>query len=271
MLRHPFSAIKQSVLGCIIVFVALLVGDNPAYALPKPSKLIKRQAVLNAAESGSQKQHSKPKRRSIPTNLTIYGVEIRRPQDNVYDSACAKNLKRKGLKPILYGKKEILVSTIKQRITDQMKRVKKSGAPNSDVCIQELNLYGHGKPGFFGFGAGQSEDPQRSTFIAHDAYGYPNDWKKAFQPLVGHFCADAEVKLFGCWVGSEQHGADLLFDLASFLNVTVSAPVEQYFAGYIHGNKKFAYTGEWQKATPKQKPTLIKSKHPPTENANNHR
>src|ERR1700754_2794245 len=127
MPRHPFSAIKQSVLGCIIVLVALLVGDNPAYALPKPSKLIKRQAVLNAAESGSQKQHSKPKRRSssLPTNLTIYGVEIRRPQDNAYDSSCAKNLKRKGLKPILYGKKEILVSTIKQRITDQMKRVKK--------------------------------------------------------------------------------------------------------------------------------------------------
>lgn len=253
--------------------MALFLSDDRSHASPMSSGNIHRQAALNATERSSQKQPSKPKRRSVssPKNLKIYGVELKRPGDNLYDLACARNLKQKGLRPILYGKKEVLVTSIAKRITDQSKEVKKSAELNNDVCIQELNLYGHGKPGFFGFGNGQSDDPQRSTYIAHDSYGLPNDWKKVFQPLVGRFCPDAEVKLFGCWVGSEQQGADLLFDLSAFLNVTVSAPVEQYFAGYIHGNKKFIYSGEWQKATPKQKPAPIKAKHPPTENANNHR
>jgi hypothetical protein len=128
-----------------------------------------------------------------------------------------------------------------------------------DDCIKELNLYGHGSFGLFALGNGQSHDLKRSTFMAYSGYHKDNDWQIVLKPLVGRFCGDAKLNLFGCWVGGREQGADLLFELAHYFNVTVRAPVDVYDAN-------LEYKDRWQMADPlmKESPKAIKPRRPPT-------
>ena len=160
----------------------------------------------------------------------LHGVENQRPEDNAYDKKWIDALTRKGLNPFSYHNKEEMTAEVLKRI-------------GKDGCISELNLYGHGNPGFFSLGNGQSDEFVKSTYISNHNPDSIAEWKDALQPVQGRFCVDAKLRLIGCNVGGNELGAEIVFAIADFFKVTVLAPVNKVYGGRN-------YKRPWQQASP---------------------
>ena len=117
---------------------------------------------------------------------------------------------------------------------------------------RECGIVGHGLDGMIATGGGRTPD-----FTQNLDQEFFIVWEGLFRSLAGRATA---LKLWGCYVGASQAGADLLFDLATVLNCPVAAPTgEMLCAG---GQISFEDGNVWQVATPSQKPSPIPPPHP---------
>ena len=82
-------------------------------------------------------------------------------------------------------------------------------------------------------------------------------WSDLFKKLAGRIDS---LKLWGCYVGANWEGADLLFELATLLNCPVAAPTGAVSCG--GGQIIFEDGSVWQGATPASKPAPIANPHP---------
>ena len=202
----------------------------------------------NAKKKSNQKsQEKRPEvlNRDKREGKIIYGVERQRVPDNNFILSAKRFLDGKSITPIEYSVKEEMVD----KIIANLKREPKAGS-KGDYCIQELHLYGHGVPGVLSVGNGQSSAYRQSTYVADlEKYKFKeNEWQDKFKRIQNRFCSDGEIKLFGCNIGANEEGARLLYQMAKYFHVTVTAPVNIY--------RVDNYSGEWQQS-------LKESKSPP--------
>lgn len=172
--------------------------------------------------------HAGPVLAQQSTGLSVHGVERPRPTDNGYDNQWIKVLVQKRETVITY-------STIEEMVSKVLTRIGRKG------CVRELTLYGHGQPGFFTTGNGQGLDFKAGTYIHYSLLR--TDWQRSLAPLKGRFCEDGHLNLVACGTGAGAEGAELLFALAQFLQVSVRAPVDLVFGGRD-------YVGRFQEASP---------------------
>jgi hypothetical protein len=177
---------------------------------------------------------------ALPQNrVKVYGVERYRPSDKSdYDNVWEKTLKQRNLHPLVYSTKQEMVDLV-------------VGDLSGNDCIEELNLYGHGRPGLFCLGRGQSSDRDPATFIVwYEDSKTTGEWQTVLRPLKKKLCSGATVNLIGCNVGAEVAGAKLLFALSQFLEATVRGPVNLVIGGEDYDKHKYP---TWQIARPEVK------------------
>jgi hypothetical protein len=185
----------------------------------------------------AQKQRQVRKKPSS-SHVVFYGVEST-IFDNGYDKRWREIISSSPSKDYLitYYNKEGLVAGILEGLHKTLRAGKT--AP-----INELRIYGHGKPGLIGTGRGQGPFYVHSTFIASSNvyWGEANDWPEAFEAIKGRFAVGAVISLYGCSAGEDSDGALLVWQLAKYFGVKVRAAI-----GLVDGGQE---PDCWQTATP---------------------
>lgn len=134
-----------------------------------------------------------------------------------------------------------------------------SAANNLIGCIpagvtKQCIMCGHGADGWIGTGGGQMSNYNESVA------GWDQDyWSPMFAPLKNRVLV---LRLWGCHVGANQDGVDLLFFMAQLLNCTVQAPTGLMNCG--GGQISFENGSVFQTATPTSKPAPIPPPTPET-------
>jgi hypothetical protein len=229
----PFGS--RVLLGCVVFILA-------------PALLAYPSQVSNGKHPQRQSA-AKPRHQPLSSSGTIEtdisGVEAYRPGVDLNDynrqweqmltkEATTSNKKL----PVVYDNKKNMAAGIIRAL-------------EPGECIRNLDLYGHGSPGYFGFGNSQGSDYVQSTYIDIKAKSpaMVREWKKELEELEPYFCAGAVLTLYGCHVGANDEGSEFLYTLSQHLGVRVRAPVNTVWAPYH-------YTGEMQAAIPqvKQRP-----------------
>ena len=112
-----------------------------------------------------------------------------------------------------------------------------------------LNICGHGSPGSFETGSGQSGwdwDKQINTWN-------PSNWKPILEELKGKNFPI--MTIYSCSTGAGEDGADLLWEMAKSLGRPVRARIGLSYCG---GNRMSYQPGStWQTAHPNARPTPI--------------
>jgi len=111
------------------------------------------------------------------------------------------------------------------------------------------SIVGHGSDGVIATGGGKSPSNPTQYIGTQNESG----WTSSLATLKG---STTDLYLYGCHVGADDAGAQLLFDIAKVVNATVYGPTGLIYCD-SKGNFALEIGSQWQVATPTTKPASI--------------
>lgn len=127
---------------------------------------------------------------------------------------------------------------------------------NLKPATQSASIVGHATEGLIVTGAGQSVGTQDQ----HISTNNQNIWRPVLAPLNGKITG---LFLYGCHIGANDVGAQLLYDLAQIVGAPVYGPTGLIYCD-ANGNFRLEAEAQWQVATPEAKPQPIAPPHFPS-------